>query len=179
MRISELLKENELNGPQVKQPASNLPSAASIDDAPEELEFDGEIDGEEVGDDDKQAAIDAFKAAGVELGEGLWAVTLFPNGGQRSKELAIGNLIEAFPEFNDNVLKSAYEQLFVAVFNEDSMEFESIRATPHENDRTTSEQFNELSKLQNRIIGDLYSTISKWSADPDKHNTHKLKSLLG
>lgn len=178
MKISELLAENTI--PPKK---SDLPSAPSIDDKPEELELDSEIDDVEDSDaedsDKQEAAIQAFKDAGKDLGNGLWAVALYPGSNYGGKEEAIGNLVEAFPEFKDNVIKSTHEQLFVAVFNEDSVEFESIRATPHEDDRKSSEQFNNLSKLQNRVIGDLYRTISRWSREPDKHNTHKLKSLLG
>ncbi len=174
MLISELLKENE--HPKHK---SALPKAASINDEPEELELDGELDDEDESEDDKQAAIDAFKAAGKDLGEGLWAIAIYPGNNKGSKIDAIDGLLKAFPEFNDRVLKSTVEQLFVAVFNEEGLEFESIRATPHEDDRKTSEQFNNLNRLQRRIIGDIYSTINDWSLDADKFNTHKLKELLG
>jgi hypothetical protein len=70
MRISELLKENELNGPQVKQPASNLPSAASIDDQPQE--FDGEVDDTE---DENVDSEREFKESAANLGDGLFALS--------------------------------------------------------------------------------------------------------
>jgi hypothetical protein len=75
MKISELLQENEL-----PRPGSKLPSAASLDDAPEELEFDDEVDGEE--GDDKQKAIDAFKSKAQEVVPGVWALSPSTDPGQ-------------------------------------------------------------------------------------------------
>jgi hypothetical protein len=182
MKISELLQESELPKKSANPFPSSLPSAPSLDDEPDEV--DDELDGEEDDDSDegaKQDAIDAFKEAGTDLGEGLWAIAIYPDyhKNEETKLDAIDGLLKAFPHFNDNVLKSSVEQLFVAVFNEDSEEFESIKATPHEDDRKSSKQFENLSDGQDESMGTLYKLISRWSRDPDRHNAHKLKSLLG
>jgi hypothetical protein len=67
MKISELLQENEL-----PRPGSKLPSAASLDDEPEELEFDDEVDGEEV-ENDFEAGVNDFKNVGAEFGPDLYS----------------------------------------------------------------------------------------------------------
>jgi hypothetical protein len=179
MKISELLLENtDDKHHKHKKPTSNLPSAASIDDEPlDDLEDD---DIEDDDDEDKQKnAIDEFKSAATDLGEGLWAVAFYPGNNKGEKMDALDSLLKAFPEFKNNVLSSSVEQLFVGVFNEDSMEFESIRATPYEDDRKSSAQFPNLNDNQDETMGILYKLISKWSLDPNRHNTHKLRSLLG
>jgi hypothetical protein len=181
MKITELLQESELPKKSHNPFPSKLSSAPSLDDEPDEM--DGELDGEEddeEDDDKKQKAIDAFKDAGTDLGEGIWAIAIYPDyhKNEETKLDAIDGLLKAFPDFNDNVLKSTVEQLFVAVFNEDSEEFESIKATPYEDDRKSSKQFGNLSDGQDESMGTLYKLISRWSRDPDRHNTHKLRTLL-
>jgi hypothetical protein len=74
MKISELLKENE--HPKHK---SALPTAASLNGQPEELELDDEeLDGEEEDEEESefdQDAIDAFKAKAEEVAPGVWALS--------------------------------------------------------------------------------------------------------
>jgi hypothetical protein len=65
MKISELLQENEL-----PRPGSKLPSAASLDDEPEELELDGEED-----HSDKDELVEKFKSHAGIMGDELYALS--------------------------------------------------------------------------------------------------------
>jgi hypothetical protein len=69
MKISELLTENQ----QPKQPKSALPTAASINDAPEELEYDDEVDGQ-----DEEETVNSerdFMDKASALGGGMYALS--------------------------------------------------------------------------------------------------------
>jgi hypothetical protein len=67
MLISELLKENE--HPKHK---SALPKAASINDEPEELKLDGELDDEDESEDE---LIAEFKKHAASIGDGLYTLS--------------------------------------------------------------------------------------------------------
>jgi hypothetical protein len=189
MLISELLKENE--HPKHK---SALPKAASINDEPEELELDDELDDEDESEDDKQAAIDAFKAAGKDLGEGLYAVTIFPDAWPGStasevnaKEDAINGLLKAFPEFHDKLPKEIpSEDLFVTIFNEASESCGFAIASDEDYKlkktgfikSTTSPDGRMYSEKQGMSIGTIYSTMRAWAEHATKENRSKVISLL-
>jgi hypothetical protein len=185
MLISELLKENE--HPKHK---SALPKAASINDEPEELELDDELDDEDESEDDKQAAIDAFKAAGKDLGEGLYAVTIFPDAWPGStasevnaKEDAINGLLKAFPEFHDKLPKEIpSEDLFVTIFNEASESCGFAIASDEDYKLKTSEFTNSDNKPETPKQGLIISTVHRgmraWAEHATKENRSKVISLL-
>ncbi len=73
MLISELLKENELN-----KHKSKLPKAASLDDEPQELEGDSEIDSDS--DEGLSDGAQQFVNQGGDLGSDLYTLTIYNYG---------------------------------------------------------------------------------------------------
>jgi hypothetical protein len=182
MKISELLQENEL-----PRPGSKLPSAASLDDEPQD-ELDGEVDDTEKKIDDNQLeAIDNFKSVAKDLGHGLYAVAIFPDAWSpdsysevNNREEAINQLLKAFPEFNDDLPKEIpSEDLFVAIFNEinNTCGF-AIASDEDYSLKETGFSKGDSNAKQSGIIGKIYSNMHEWAIDPTKEARARVINLL-
>jgi hypothetical protein len=75
MLISELLLENELPKHPHNKPTSALPTAASLNDEPEELDLDDEVDSDDELEDENVNSEHDFKSNAVALGGGLYALS--------------------------------------------------------------------------------------------------------
>jgi hypothetical protein len=135
MLISELLKENE--HPKHK---SALPKAASINDEPEELKLDGELDD---GDGDTNELIDDFKKHAADMGDNLYALSAWDYYGDAinpeddpatgpnriaSKTLADSGINELTKVDRDSYLENA--RIDAAILNSDTGDIAVFVADP-------------------------------------------------
>jgi hypothetical protein len=111
MRISELLNENELPR-KPKKPTSNLQSAASINDEPED-ELDNDVE-----DGDDGGSSDDIKSIGGDLGRDLYSVTVYNTGDDFADISQVTSHTWKLENFKSPVIKSYLSQSNHDISNE-------------------------------------------------------------